>query len=405
MNVLMFGWEFPPFNSGGLGVACFGLTKALSLENVRVFFVLPKKMDIKVDFATLLFADNNPASPSDPLIHGYITSEEYHKTAGLYPVSRYGNTLIDEVIRYAILSRELVRNLDFDIIHAHDWLSFLAGIEAKKLSGKPLIVHVHATEYDRSGGENINPVVYSIEKLGMEKADEVVAVSNYTKRILIEKYGINPEKITVVHNGLEPRVKDDKVSHSDLLDGYKLQGYKIVLFVGRLTLQKGPDYFIKTAKKVLEYNPKVLFVMAGAGDMERQIIAQSVEYGISDNVIFTGFLRGEELESLYKAADLFVFPSVSEPFGLAPLESISNGTPVLISKQAGVGEVLTHALRADFWDVDDMTDKILSALEHKSLLSTLSQNSISELQDKTWHNVAQKMIGVYRNILNRFYKP
>lgn len=403
MNVLMFGWEFPPFNSGGLGVACFGLSKALAEQDVSVYFVLPKKLDIKVDFATLLFADNNPASPADPLIHGYITAEKYRETAGLYP--RYGNGLIDEVIHYAILSRELVKKLNFDIIHAHDWLSFLAGIEAKKLSGKPLIVHVHATEYDRSGGGNINPTVYSIEKLGMEKADEVVAVSSFTKRMLIEKYGINPEKITVVHNGLEPLLKDDKAAHSDLLDGYKQKGYKIVLFVGRLTLQKGPDYFIKTAKKVLEYNPKVLFVMAGAGDMERQIIAQSIEYGISDNVIFTGFLRGEELERLYKAADLFVFPSVSEPFGLAPLESIANGTPVLISRQAGVGEVLTHALRADFWDVDDMTDKILSALEHPALLTTLSQNSLTEIQDKSWKGVAQKMIGVYRNILSRFYKP
>lgn len=405
MNVLMFGWEFPPFNSGGLGVACFGLTKALSLENVRVFFVLPKRLDIKVDFATLLFADNNPASLTDPLINGYITAQEYQKTAGLYSPLRNGHSLIEEVIRYAYLSRELIKNLDFDIIHAHDWLSFLAGIEAKKLSGKPLIVHVHATEYDRSGGNNISPAVYSIEKLGMEQADQIIAVSQFTKNILIEKYGIYPEKITVVHNGIETPVKDNLQQHSDILDGYKKRGYKVVLFVGRLTLQKGPDYFIKTAKRVLEYNPKVLFVMAGTGDMERQIIAQSVEYGISDNVIFTGFLRGEELERLYKAADLFVFPSVSEPFGLAPLESIANGTPVLISKQAGVGEVLSHALRADFWDVEDMTDKILSALEHPALLTTLTRNSLSELQDKSWKGVAQKMIGVYRNILSRFYKP
>lgn len=403
MNVLMFGWEFPPFNSGGLGVACFGLTKALSSENVKVYFVLPRKLDIKVNFATLLFADNKPANPNDPLTQGYITSGEYQKTAGLYPSSRYGNSLIEEVINYAVLSKAIAKKTNFDIIHAHDWLSFLAGVEAKKLTGKPLIVHVHATEFDRSGGGDINPMVYSIEKLGMEKADEVIAVSNYTKNIIIEKYGINPDKITVVHNGLEPLIKDDQVPQSDLLEGYKKRGYKIVLFVGRLTLQKGPDYFIKTAKKVLEYNPKVMFVMAGAGDMEKQIIAQSLECGISDNVIFTGFLRGEELEHLYKAADLFVFPSVSEPFGLAPLESIANGTPVLISKQAGVGEVLTHALRADFWDVDDMTDKILSALENPALIATLTRNSLSELQGKSWKGVAQKMLGIYRNILSKFY--
>lgn len=404
MKILMFGWEFPPFNSGGLGVACFGLTKALSLENVKVFFVLPKKLDLKVDFATLLFADNNPSAyPQDPLFKGYITSDEYQKTSALYP--RYENNLLDEVVRYAYLSRDLIKNLDFDIIHAHDWLSFLAGIEAKKISGKPLIVHVHATEYDRSGGQNINPTVYSIEKLGMEKADQIIAVSNFTKNILVSKYGINPEKIMVVHNGIDPSSKDSTKSQSDLLDGYKKRGYKVVLFVGRFTLQKGPDYFIKTAKKVLEYNPKVLFVMAGSGDMEKQIIGQAINLGISDNIIFTGFLRGEELDRLYKGADLFVFPSVSEPFGLAPLESVARGTPVLISKQAGVGEVLNHALKADFWDIEDMTDKILSAIEHPSLLNTLSQNSFSELQNKTWKGAAQKMVGIYRNILSKFYRP
>lgn len=404
MKILMFGWEFPPFNSGGLGVACFGLTKALSLENVKVFFVLPKKLDLKIDFATLLFADNNPSTyPIDPLFNGYITSDEYQKTAALYP--RYENSLLDEVVRYAYLSRDLIKNLDFDIIHAHDWLSFLAGIEAKKISGKPLIVHVHATEYDRSGGQNINSVVYSIEKLGMEKADQIIAVSNFTKNILISKYGINPEKIMVVHNGIDASFKDSTKSQSDLLDGYKKRGFKIVLFVGRFTLQKGPDYFVKTAKKVLEYNPKVLFVMAGSGDMEKQIIGEAINLGISDNIIFTGFLRGEELDRLYRGADLFVFPSVSEPFGLAPLESVARGTPVLISRQAGVGEVLNNALKADFWDIEDMTDKILSAIEHPSLLNTLSQNSFSELQNKTWKSAAQKMVCIYRNILSKFYRP
>lgn len=398
----MFGWEFPPHNSGGLGVACYGLARALANQNVEIIFVLPKKLDIRADFLRLVFAGlpNVDVKGVNSLLYPYITSASYLKHARDCFQGIYGASLLEEVARYARLAAEIAKTETFDIIHAHDWLSFGAGVEAKKVSGKPLVVHFHATEFDRSGGNNVNPDVYEIEREGIENADKVIAVSSFTKNLLSEKYFADSNKVEVVHNGVEANTLYDSGSDKNNLKSLKKAGYKIVLYLGRITLQKGPDYFVKMAKKVLEYYPKVIFVVVGSGDMERQMIEETAWLGISDKFIFTGWLKDHEKGKVYEAADLVVMPSVSEPFGIVPLESLLKGTPVLVSKQSGVSEVLSHALKTDFWDVDDMADKVLGVLNHKSLHDTLRDNGQLEARQCTWDKAAKKVIDIY-NVLVR----
>lgn len=393
MRVLMFGWEFPPHNSGGLGTACLGLTRALAERNIEVIFVLPKKVDVESSFAKMVFGDNEKMTFREVTssLVPYITSERYGSQDAVY-----GQTLLAEVLRYAEKAREIATQEHFDIIHAHDWLSFLAGIEAKKVSGKPLILHVHATEFDRTGGQGANEMIYNIEKDGLRQADGIIAVSNFTKQKIVDEYDVDPEKIEVVHNGID---ECDYRNIPERLLELKRSGQKIVLFAGRITIQKGPEYFIRAAKRVLEHRPNTIFLVVGSGDMERQMIFEAAHLGISNRVIFTGFLRGEELLAVYHAADLFVMPSISEPFGLTPLEAIISGTPVLISKQSGVSEVLTHALKVDFWDVDDMANKILSVISHRSLREMLWGNSRKEVREITWDVASKKCIDYYTKIL------
>ncbi len=397
LKVLMFGWEFPPYNSGGLGTACFGLTRALSsYEGMDVIFVLPKKINVSSDFVKIIFADTSSVLTEKDIsiLSGYITSSEYTSSKKDITVGLYGATLLQEVKYYAKRAREIAKREDFDIIHAHDWLSFLAGIEAKKVSGKPLVLHVHATEFDRTGGQGVNQDVYDIEKYAMGQADEIIAVSNFTKNKIIEHYGISGDKITVVHNGVD---MSDYKKLPARLERIKKEGkQKIVLFVGRITIQKGPEYFVQAAKIVLEYYPDVLFVVAGSGDMQYQMMREATDLGIGDKVIFTGFLRGDDLTSLYQAADLYVMPSVSEPFGIIPLETIANGTPVIVSKQTGVSEVLTHALKVDFWDVEEMANKILGVLQNDSLQKTLKEESHKEVKKLNWKASAKKVLDVYK---------
>jgi glycosyltransferase involved in cell wall biosynthesis len=269
-------------------------------------------------------------------------------------------------------------------------------MEAKKATGKPLIVHVHATEFDRTGGTGVNQQVYDIERAGMHAADAVIAVSQWTKNIVVNHYGVSPDKITVVHNGID--VGDVKPVPSRV-QALKDAGNKIVLFVGRITMQKGPDYFIRAAKRVLEFRPNTIFLVSGSGDMERQMIRQAAAEGISDKVFFVGFLRGEELDSIYQSADLYVMPSISEPFGITPLEALANGTPVLISRQSGVAEVLNHALKTDFWDIDDTADKIISTLDHPCLHESLKVNGGREVAKNTWAVAAGKCLDVYGRLV------
>jgi glycogen synthase len=394
----MYGWEFPPHNSGGLGVACQGLTRALVGEGAHVTFVLPRRFGAmaarNVDFR---FADVDDAGvtlvPIDSPVTPYMTSEEYEALSD-EEKARYGNSLFDEVMRYAELGGKIALREQFDVIHAHDWLSFGAGLRAKELTGKPLVVHVHATEFDRTGGGGVNQRVYDLERKGMEKADAVVSVSQYTKNMVTRHYGISPDKVFVVHNGID---KEDIVEgNPSRLAILKKMGYKIVLFLGRITLQKGPDYFVRVAKRVIEKNDRVLFIVAGSGDMEHQIMRLSAEYGIAQNVLFTGFLRGGENADMYASADLYIMPSVSEPFGITPLESLSYGTPVIISKQSGVREVLPHALVVDFWDIDAMSDMVLAVLENPALAGQLVEEGKGDVRAVTWKKAAEKCVTVYK---------
>lgn len=404
-KILMFGWEFPPHNSGGLGVACHGLTKALADKGAEIIFVLPKKVDINSKhLLKIVFADEISKikfKPINSLLSPYITSEKY-ETVLLkeQQPSIYGEGLFEEVKRYALRAKSVAISENFDIIHAHDWLSFMAGNEAKKATGKPLVIHVHATEFDRTGGNGVNQHVYEIEKEGMEQCDAIIAVSQFTKGIITRHYGINPQKICVVHNAVEPKEEEYqlKTDPNAALLKLKEAGKKIILFVGRITLQKGPDYFLKTAKKILEFNPNVIFIMAGSGDMERQMIQEAASLGISDKVFFPGFLRGKELSQLYQIADLYILPSVSEPFGITPLESLVNNTPILISKQSGVSEIITHALKADFWDVEEMTDKTLAVLNHPPLYECLRENGFNEVKKINWQVPAQKCLDIYNQL-------
>jgi len=394
----MFGWEFPPHNSGGLGVACQGLARALS-KNVELTFVLPRKLKISEKGFKLLFADVPDAKliGLDSLLVPYVTSEKYSFLRGIDPNGNYGATLFEEVRRYAILSQKVAGSENFDVIHAHDWLSFGAGIEAKKVSGKPLVVHVHATEVDRTAG-NPNRFIYQREREGVLAADKVLSVSQFTKDVLVKHYGVSERKVEVVHNGIDKDRYFTNESPNLGVSRLKELGYKIVLYYGRITIMKGVDHLINAANLVLKYNPKTLFVIVGSGDMEGQIMSQSASMGISKNVLFPGFLRGRELSSMIKAADLFVMPSISEPFGLTSLESLIHGTPVLMSKQSGVSEVLKNTLKADFWDVDDMADKILSVINHSSLKKELTSNGKREVYLCTWDKAAEKCLSVYNNL-------
>ncbi len=400
IKVLMFGWEFPPHNSGGLGTACYGLCKALSDKPVDLTFVLPVEVKTPKDWVNIAFAciKNIALRGINALLSPYMTSEKYRK---LVPKkhSIYADSLFGEVLRYAEAAGEIAENYQYDVIHAHEWLSYPAGIKVKEVSGKPLILHVHSTEVDRSGGF-INEEVYDLEKAAFEEADCVVAVSEYTKKILIDRYDVPQEKVQVVHNGVDVGLysQGDAGPNSIYIKNLKKEGYKIVLYVGRFSLHKGPDYFIRAAQKVLQYYPKVVFIMAGSGEMQNELIELAADLGISDKILFSGFLRGDELETVYKSADLYVLPSVSEPFGIAPLESLINGTPVLLSKQSGVAGILKHALKVDFWDTDEMTNKIVAALTYNSLNRELSKNGKKEAKNITWKKSADKLVGIYKRI-------
>lgn len=401
----MFGWEFPPHFTGGLGAACYGLTKSLSRANVGVTFVLPKEVPgMDHTFIKMVFADGSTKKIKMRTVQvaltPYMSAETYDEYILRLKTAKdtHGMTLIDEVRRYTLLARDVAMEEDYDIIHAHDWLSFGAGIEAKKISGKPLVVHVHATEFDRTAGCP-NQYIYEEERRGMQCADCIIAVSHRTKQTIIDHYGIHPDKVIVIHNGLEHEEHGRELP--TILGEVRAQGKKIVLFLGRITIQKGPDHFLHVARRVLDLDKNVMFVITGSGDMEHRVIRMASDLGIANNVIFTGSVWGDERLQLYRAADLYVMPSVSEPFGITALEALANGTPLLISKQVGAGEVITHTLKSDFWDIDDMADKIYNVLKSSALKSTLSENGLRDVRRIDWDGVAGKCVGVYRDMLNK----
>ena len=424
MRILMFGWEFPPHISGGLGTACFGITKALTGHGHEVIFVLPRLKSkgsashVKFISASEVSVPNQTFLDDDFLhrldsrvIHSplrpYLNENQYKalikkqditdstkktgKNNRLIGISEhYGPNLMAEVMRYGRAAGEIARRQTFDVIHAHDWITIFAGIHTKKISGKPLILHVHALEFDRSG-ERINMDIYDIERLGMSYADHIIAVSHYTKNMIIKRYGIHPDKITVVHNA---------VSRAEAGAAYKIEknkDKKIVLFLGRVTFQKGPDYFVKAAAKVLKEIPEVTFVMAGAGDMTPQMVELAAELGIGKNFHFTGFLRGTEVERIFTMSDLYVMPSVSEPFGISPLEAMVYDVPVILSRQSGVSEILRHVLKIDFWDVKEMANKIIAILKYPTLSAELVEGSREEVKNIRWENAAEKIVNIYRS--------
>jgi glycosyltransferase involved in cell wall biosynthesis len=494
MRILMLGWEFPPFISGGLGTACHGLTTALDKQGHDVVFVLPKAVDRSMSSHVELLSpevaqehtkENQPdeSPPERRLKRSVVTFDAGEGPEGLefrlkgftnveflgiptefgvtspYPGGEFGapgvpttdgrrvialtelerlrkagerltgtyeivededmaeilaalgapvgpsapasNTSAKEAgtdyagdvlgaaREYARLVLKLCRDRDFDVIHAHDWMTYPAGMALGRVTGKPLVAHIHSTEFDRSG-EHVNQPVYEIERRGMHAAARVIAVSALTKNIVARRYGVDASKIRVVYNGVEQGEDfgpspESEISPKD----------KIVLFLGRITMQKGPEYFVKAAKRVLDKVENVKFIVAGNGDLARRMIEQAAELGIGHKVLFTGFLRGRDVAKVFQMADCYVMPSVSEPFGIAPLEAMSHDTPVIISKQSGVSEVVTHALKVDFWDTEEMANKIVAVLKYPPLSQTLKHHGRMELRRLTWDGAAEKCVGVY----------
>ncbi len=429
IRVFMLGWEFPPFISGGLGTACYGLTRAMDQLGVKVTFVLPKTVEseyvthvkllsphcrdrglgrtmTEYDLTNVIF--KTIASP----LQAYATPESYDermeesrrlrrerieqgKTGddlGDDHGSDYGGNMYREVRRYATMALQLAHDEQFDVVHAHDWMTYPAGVAVAAVTGKPLVVHVHSTEFDRSG-EHVNQVVYDIEREGMERADKVITVSHFTRSLVISRYGIPPEKVDVVYNGVE------RNGSWSMGDTSIRRDEKLVLFLGRITMQKGPEYFLHAAKKVLEAMDNVKFVMAGSGDLMYRSVELAAQLGIGQKVLFTGFLRGDDVRRIYRMADLYVMPSVSEPFGIAPLEALDNDVPVIISKQSGVSEVLRHALKVDFWDVNEMANKIVAVLRYPPLRMTLRNHGNFEVRKLRWKDAARQCADIYEQLL------
>lgn len=393
----MFGWEFPPMKSGGLGTACYDLCKGLFKQGAKVTFVVPRlSKEIKSKFVKLLGANKYAKlTEIDSILTPYLTVEQY---SGVYEnldgamKQNYGKNLLAEVKRYTKVAAKIAENENFDVIHVHDWMTYEAGRVAKEKSGKPMIAHIHATEFDRTGG-NPNREISHKEYLGLRAADMIIANSEYTKNNVIERYNINADKIRVVHWGI---AKDNPSYHLNAKSPFK--NSKVVLFLGRVTIQKGPDYFVNMAEKVKKYVPNVKFVFAGDGDMFPRIVDQVMEKNLAENFVFTGFLRGDEVHKAFQIADLYVMPSVSEPFGLVALESIKNGTPVLLSKQSGVSEVLNNAFKVDFWDVDEMTNKIVSFLNYPALNQEMKANTIDEAKRFNLDEPSKKCLECYKEV-------
>ena len=439
MRVLMFGWEFPPHIAGGLGTACYGMTRGLARNDVEVIFVMPKASgDEDERFVKVVNASDVEARYSNSAIEGaddimrkisfihidsnmvpYISPEEwdtyreeYERTGKKfweregdswtqrYTFSgKYGANLMEEVARYAVVAAEVARQLEgqFDVIHAHDWLTYFAGIAAKRVSGKPFVVHMHATSFDRSSSDNIDTRVYEIERAGMAAADRVIAVSNLTRNIVIEKYNIPADKVVTVHNAVRFAEKENELPERGVED-------KIITFLGRITFQKGPDYFVEAAAKVLKRVPNVRFVMAGSGDMMNHVIRRVARLGIADRFHFTGFLKGDDVHKMFQLSDVYIMPSVSEPFGISPLEAMRANVPSIISKQSGVAEVLDYAVKVDYWDVDAMADAIYGFVKYPALAKMFSEKGLEEVTGLKWNSAAAKIKAVYEDAINEVAK-
>ena len=427
MRVLMFGWEFPPHIAGGLGTACYGMTKGLAHAGVDVLFVMPSASGDE-DQSSVRIINASDVAVYDTChnideflskvqflrvgsnLHPYIDptdftelveaeqknqSEEFkfwfrqkYKFSG-----KYGKNLMEEVSRYAMVAGAIAAEQEFDVIHAHDWLTYYAGIAAKRVSGKPLVIHVHATSFDRGSADNIDTRVYGIERQGMLEADKVITVSDLTRNIVINKYGIDPAKVVTVHNAVD-------FSGREKIDVDRGVKDKVITFLGRITFQKGPEYFIEAAAKVLKVCPNTRFVMAGSGDMMNRCVRYVAKPGIADRFYFTGFLRGDDVQKMFALSDVYVMPSVSEPFGISPLEAMKTDVPTIISKQSGVAEVLKYAIKVDFWDVNALADAMYGLLNYPALSSLAAEKGREEVDNLKWDSAAVKVKRVYESAVN-----
>lgn len=428
----MFGWEFPPHISGGLGTASYGLTKGMTaMDDMEVTFVVPKVWgDEDQSVVRLIGANKVPVAFRKVFFKGFKKSFEkieisskivpYTDPDDFWKLSRkevsayrmfiqtnnegmvdfsgkYDINLLDEIYKYSVVASVIAEENQFDVIHAHDWLAYPAGIAAMEVSGKPLIIHVHATDFDRSGG-NVNPDVYWIEKRGMDAASKIITVSNLTREIVINKYHIDPSKVETVYNAVEP------VSIAEDINIRKGFDEKVVTFLGRITMQKGPEYFIEASNKVLQVMKNVRFVMAGSGDMMERMIRRAASLKITDRFHFTGFLRGRDVFTMLTMSDVYIMPSVSEPFGISPLEAMQSNVPVIISKQSGVAEILTHAVKVDFWDIDAMADAIYGILTYPALAQMFIKNGKEEVIRIKWENSARHVRDIYEEVNSKHNK-
>jgi glycosyltransferase involved in cell wall biosynthesis len=413
----MLGWEFPPFFAGGAGIACYELTKSLlsTQDDLEVTYVMPygEHREENKKGVRLLFANHVSSNvvssderfnlkSSQSLLYAYDSPMEY-KTRFSTLLEKYGKhveggpnknikelygaNIIEEVYLYAKRVAHLCMNEDFDVIHAHDWTTIPAALLLRDLTGKPVVLHVHITELNKTGGAGGHPAVLEIEKFGFQKADHLIAVSNQIKNMLIEKYQVSPSNVSVVYNG----------GVSDLnKSSYKIEKKKpMVLYAGRITLQKGPEYFVQAAKIVLEHEPEIEFVMAGTGDQLPQIQQLVQDLGIADSFKFPGFYTREDAQRLFSEADLFILPSVLEPFGITPLEAMAKGTPTIVSKQSGISEILEHAFKVDFWDTEEMANKILGLFKYLPLKEEISQRAYEEYDTFSWDSRALEIREIY----------
>ncbi len=389
----MLGWELPPHNSGGLGVACFHLCKSLADSGAEIEFILPYDAEHpEVDFMKI-----TPAQPVDvqTVIKAGIAYDSYKFVYEDGKVVWKG--LMDFHQAYEESIDSVVDSTSFDVIHAHDWLTFRAALRARERSGKPLLLHVHSVESDRAGGGKGNPFVHEIERTSLLLADQVIAVSEHTKRAIMRDYNIPANMISVVHNSIDHKSIEsskDETSYA-YLEAMKKRGYKVIVNIGRLTVQKGLSNLMQAAKHVIDREPKTIFLIVGSGELEYELLEQAAALGISRNVIFTGFQRGKRWRDAYTIADLFVMPSLSEPFGLTPLEAIGYGTPALISKQSGVSEVITNCLKVDFWDIDQMANQITAVVRSDALRDELHANSLTEYNRLSWSTAADALFAHY----------
>ncbi|MGN0211359.1 MAG: glycosyltransferase [Muribaculaceae bacterium] len=417
MKALMFGWEFPPHILGGLGTASYGLTKGM-FENgdMDITFVIPKPWgDEERGFARIVGANAVPVAWRD-VSWDYVQSRignvmdpqlyfdlrdhiyadfNYMGTNDLGCIEfsgRYPDNLLEEINNYSIMAGVIARTVPFDVIHSHDWLTYPAGIHAKQVTGKPLVIHVHATDFDRSRG-NVNPTVFAIEKDGMNNADHIITVSNLTRQTVIEKYGINPEKVTTVHNAVEPL--SEEIRSIKMNKGKD----KVVTFLGRITMQKGPEYFVEAASRVLQKTHNVRFVMAGSGDMMEKMIRLAADRDIADRFHFTGFLKGRQVYEMLAASDVYIMPSVSEPFGISPLEAMQMGVPSIISKQSGCAEILENVIKIDYWDINAMADSIYSIIKYPALYNHLRDRGLAEIDTIQWKKAGAKVIDIYHKVI------